>query len=206
MKRYFIFLFLCIYCVFSYAEKIEEDLAKELNKVASFSSQFEQTVSDGEGRILQTLQGEIQFQRPLLFYWKVKSSDSQIMWVRNHEIIIYDSRLKQATIRKISSFNDPSLLPLMLLAGDTKEVLRHFLVKKDQGLYKLKPIDKSTHQLLTGVILELGKNGFIQSISYETNLGQMTKIVFTKANVNGSLNQTLFFQPLPLGTDIIQVD
>ena len=147
----------------------------------------------------------MQFNRPLLFYWHTDSPHPQTLWYRKHELIIYDQRLQQATIKKISTTTDPNLLPLMLLTGNAVQVLQHFTVTETNGDYTLKPISHDSG-LLIGVLLKITPQGSIQEIEYQTSLGQKTIINFNHADVNKPLNQSLFFERIPTGVDIVGVE
>ncbi len=204
-KIFYCFIFLLSFTSV-YADSASDDLAKKLNSVITFFSDFTQEVVNEDGQVLQRSSGEMQFNRPLLFYWHTNSSNPQTMWYRKNELIVYDLRLQQATVKKVYSKNDPNLLPLMLLTGNAADVLQHFSVTEDHGKYLLKPVAKDKNELLIGVILQLASDGSVKEIHYQTNLGQVTKIFFNHVHVNQVIDQKLFFQKLPLGTDIVSVE
>ncbi|MCD8500062.1 MAG: outer membrane lipoprotein chaperone LolA [Gammaproteobacteria bacterium] len=151
-------------------------MAKKLNSVITFSSDFTQTVEDDHGQILQKSTGHMQFNRPLLFYWHTDSPHPQTLWYRKHELVIYDQRLQQATIKKVSTTIDPNLLPLMLLTGNPIQVLQHFTVTETNGDYTLKPT-RDDSGLLIGVLLKMTPNSSIEKIEYQTNLGQKQSLI-----------------------------
>jgi len=205
IKKILIFTTILLIGSFTYALPANETLAKKLNSVITFSSDFTQTVEDDHDQVLQKSTGHMQFNRPLLFYWHTDSPHPQTLWYRKHELIIYDQRLQQATIKKISTTTDPNLLPLMLLTGNAVQVLQHFTVTETNGDYTLKPISHDSG-LLIGVLLKITPQGSIQEIEYQTSLGQKTIINFNHADVNKPLNQSLFFERIPTGVDIVGVE
>lgn len=206
MKRMLFALMMFLSIANVWAESASDVLANDLNKVVTFSSDFKQQVLDENDHVLQASQGEMQFHRPLLFYWHVTSSNPQTIWYRNNQLIVYDQRLQQATLKKVYSKNDPNLLPLMLLTGDAADVLKHFSVTMNNNAFILKPVEKNASDLLVLVMLQLADDGSVKEIQYQTTLGQRTNITFYHAQVNQSLDQALFFEALPKGTDIINVD
>ncbi len=206
MKRLFFLFTLLFNFHLAYAESASDSLAKQLSHVITFSSDFTQEVLGEKDEVLQHSVGKMQFNRPSLFYWHVVSPSPQTMWYRNNTLIVYDPELAQATSKKVYSKKDPSLLPLMLLTGDAASVLKNFSVEFIEQRYILKPKSAEKDALLIGVILELNLDGAVREIQYQTTLGQKTKITFEHVNVNKKLDQAIFFEQLPKGTDIVNVE
>lgn len=183
-----------------------QTLVKQLNYTQTFSSRFEQKVLDESGQVLQQSSGELWFKKkPVLFYWDVLSPAPQKMWYRNDQFIMLDIQLEQATIKKVSNKNDPNLLPVMLLTGDSDKALHDFSIKKIDNKYILTPkkTSKMANELLIRLVLELDKQGVVKEIRFQTTLGQMTDITFIDAKVNQPLNSLFFYQALPKGVDIV---
>jgi outer membrane lipoprotein carrier protein len=206
VKRIFFVLILIFNSHLVFAESASDSLAKQLSRVVTFSSDFTQEVLGDKDEVLQHSVGKMQFNRPSLFYWHVVSPSPQTMWYRNSTLIVYDPELAQATSKKVYSTKDPSLLPLMLLTGDAALVLKNFSVEFVEKKYILKPISDGKDTLLIGVILILNSDGAIREIQYQTTLGQKTKITFEHVTVNKKLDQAIFFDPLPVDTDIVHVE
>ncbi len=206
MKRQFFFLVLIFNFHLAFAESPSDSLAKQLSHVVTFSSDFTQEVLGEKDEVLQHSVGSMQFNRPSLFYWHVVSPSPQTMWYRNNTLIVYDPELAQATLKKVYSKKDPSLLPLMLLTGDAASVLKNFSVEFVDKKYILKPIPDEKDTLLIGVILMLNSDGAVREIQYQTTLGQKTKITFEHVIVNKKLDQAIFFEQLPKDTDIVHVE
>jgi chaperone LolA len=206
MKRLIFAVIFLVSVPFAWADSASDLLANKLNKVVTFASDFKQKVLDEKGNVLQQSAGEMQFNRPLLFYWHISSSNPQTIWYRKSELIVYDERLRQATLKKVYSKNDPNLLPLMLLTGNATEVLKHFTVTVKQDAFVLNPVEKDKNELLVGVMLQLADDGSVKEIQYQTTLDQRTQINFFHTQVNKPLNQKLFFQILPTDTDVVNVE
>lgn len=207
VKKLFFLFVLMVSASFAWANEADKSsLITQLNHVKLFSSEFNQDVLDESGRVLQHSSGKMQFVRPALFYWNVTSPNPQTIWYRNKTLIVFDPELMQATIKKIQAKNDPSMLPVMLLTGDAALALKEFNVGFYKQKYVLTPKSKEGERLLIRLVLELNSsNGAIQEIQYQTVLGQMTKITFSDVSVNHALDQTLFSQQLPSGTDKVDV-
>lgn len=209
MKRIFFSLILLLSTHFVWAESASNALAKQLSQVVIFSSHFKQEVLDEKGVILQQSFGEMQFHRPSLFYWHVTSPDNQTMWFRNNTWIVYDPDLSQATIKKIPSENDPSLIFLKLLTGDAHHALESFTVDVKDEKFFLKPKSMDKDALLMGVVLELTSDGAIREIQYKTTLGQRTRVTFDHVQVNKRLSrdqEALFSPSFPKGTDFVNAE
>lgn len=193
-----------------------QSLIEKLNTPKTFSSDFNQTVVDAEGNVLQHNNGKMQFDKNrALFYWDVESPEHQTMWYKRDtqydQFTFLDYDLEQATIRKnplnkkTSLKKDPSLLPVMLLVGNPAEALQSFSVDYLNHQYVLKLIeqDKSDDSLLMQVTLHFDAKDVLDEITYQMSLGQKTIITFTHAKINSLIDQTRFRQTLPAGTDIV---
>lgn len=205
MKRLMWVIFLLCNIQFAWANSASESLIAKLNYTKTFSSQFDQKVLDEHGRVLQHSTGEMQYSKnPALFYWNVLSPEAQKMWFRDNQFIVLDLELSQATIKKMSSQKDPSMLPVLLLTGDSSKALKNFSVEWVSHKYILKPLAHDDNALLKRVVLAIDeKSNAVQEIQYQTSLGQMTKITFIGAKVNKPLNTQLFYQPLSKNIDVI---
>ena len=208
MKRIFFLLILLLNFQLALAGSASDSLAKQLSSVITFSSHFKQEVLDEKGVVLQQSFGEMQFHRPSLFYWRVISPDAQTMWFQNNTWIVYDLELAQATIKKIPSKNDPSLIFLKLLTGNAHHALQSFSVDFNEGKFFLKPKSIDQDALLIGVVLELSSEGAVREIEYKTTLGQRTKVTFDHAQVNKRFShdqEALFSPSFAKGTDFVNV-
>lgn len=210
MKRLFFLLLLVFNAQGALAETASESLAKQLKSVCAFSSDFTQEVLGEKDIVVQRAVGHMQFDRchhsQGLFYWRVISPNASTMYFRDRNVIYLDQDLNQATLQKVN-YQDPKMLPLMLLIGDANSVLNHFFVtSKDQRHYLLRPKLKNKDDLLLGVVLDFNSKGAIEKIQYQTNLGPKTQITFDHGRVNEAIKEALFFEALPKGTDIVNVE
>ena len=210
MQRFLLFLMLILNIQLVFAETASDSLARQLKSMHTFSSDFVQEVLGDKDVVVQRAVGKMQFDRSYhnqaLFYWQVDSPNASTMYFRDGMIIVYDPDLTQATVKKVN-YKDPNMLPLMLLTGDSTQVLNNFSVtSKDARHYVLQPKSKDKDALLLGVILDLTSEGAIQEIRYQTTLGPRTQIKFSHEHINPKLNQALFFEKLPKGADIVHVE
>ncbi|MES2204106.1 MAG: outer membrane lipoprotein chaperone LolA [Pseudomonadota bacterium] len=209
MKRFLLFLMLILSSPLVLAESDSESLARQLKSVHTFSSDFIQEVLDDKNVVVQRSAGSMQFDRAYrnqaLFYWKVNSPSTSIMYFRDGKIIFYDPELSQATIKKVN-YKDPSMLPLMLLTGDPTQVLNNFLVtSKSKQRFMLQPKSNDKDAILLGVILDLTSEGAIQHIQYQLAMGSITHISFGNVRINQPLQHALFFEKFPKDTDFVEV-
>lgn len=194
-----------------YAESTAADLlAKKLESVRAFSANFVQEVHDDKGKVVQHSEGVMQMTRSTpyqqaLFYWHVLSPSISTMYFRDGKIIIYDPELSQATLKKVD-YNDPSMLPLMLLTGDPSQVLDNFSVTlKNKRRFMLQPKAKDKDAVLLGVVLSLSSEGAVNNIQYQLAVGSKTIVAFGNVKVNQPLKKALFFESLPKDTDYVEV-
>ena len=212
MKRllFFLNLTLMFNVQLVFAESTSDSLVRQLTSVKTFSSDFVQEVLGDKEVVVQRAVGKMQFNRSCygqaLFYWQVISPSISTMYFRDNSIIIYDPDLGQATVKKVN-YNDPAVLPLLLLTGDSTKILNHFSVtSKDGRHYILQPKSKDKDTLLLGVILDITSEGAVQKIQYQTTLGPRTQITFNHEKINQPLKRAIFFEKLPKGTDFVHVE
>lgn len=210
MKRLF-FLFVVLFNLHSVcAATASESLERYLKSICTFSSDFTQEVLGDKEVVVQRTDGKMQFDRcrhqQALFYWRVISPNPSTMYLRENRITFFDADLGQATLKKVD-YQDPNMLPLMLLAGDSNKVLNNFLVtSKDNQHFILQPKVKDKEAVLLGVVLDLTSEGAIQKIQYQTTLGPRTQINFFNVHINQKLKEALFFERLPKDTDFVNAE
>lgn len=194
-----------------------------LNNIKSTSSNFSQSVTDSQGKILQSSKGVMKIKRPLRFIWntaepyeQVISSDGETMW-------IYDKDLEQVTVQALNTQAGDT--PALLFSGDPAVLAEHFDVRQSNGIkddyplrentsssnkkqnssktkqiFDLYPLDQKAAFSMMSVTFE---NKKLVAMELKDHLGQRTEIFFDKVELNPVLlDKSFVFNP-PEGVDII---
>ncbi|HEY9135873.1 MAG TPA: outer membrane lipoprotein chaperone LolA [Pseudomonadales bacterium] len=199
------------------AKNATQKITALLNNITSTSAHFSQSVSDPQGKILQSSKGVMKIKRPLRFIWntaepyeQVISSDGETMW-------IYDKDLEQVTVQALNTQAGDT--PALLFSGDPAVLAEHFDVRQSNSIKDDYPLDGNTNSSnKTKQIFDLypldQKAAFsMMSVTFENkklvamelkdHLGQRTEIFFDKVELNPVLlDKSFVFNP-PEGVDII---
>jgi chaperone LolA len=182
-----------------------ERLHSFLEDVKSLSADFEQVLLDADREEIQRSSGTVAIQRPNRFRWDYELPYEQLILTDGDTFWIYDSELKQVTIRALTTAL--SRTPAVVLSSD-KPIESEFTVEEQgtrRGLawVELKPKAADTE-------FEAIRIGFrgpeLAMMELSDSFGQITQLTFSNIRRNPRLKPGLFrFEP-PQGVDIIRAD
>lgn len=174
-------------------------LAKKLSLLDTFSGEFQQTLVDDKGELLQSSSGDFFLQRPGFFRWDTKEPFPQLLVSDLHSIWMYDPDLEQVTVRE---YNDKvSATPALLLSGDVSKIEQHYTVtQQTDHRYTLTPKESQT---LFNYLTVSFVNEQLSEMLLVDALGQTTTFRFIHGVYNQSIDRTLFEFTPPVGTDVI---
>jgi outer membrane lipoprotein carrier protein len=98
------------------AAQARQVVAEFMQAVNSLHAQFEQTLQDETGEILETEAGELWLQRPGKFRWRYSEPAEREIVADPENIWLYDAELDQVTVRPIE--NAVAESPAALLVGN----------------------------------------------------------------------------------------
>jgi len=182
--------------------KAEQLLSSFVEQTTSWQADFEQQVSDPDGRITDTSTGVFLLQRPDRFRWEYRTPWLQTIVADGDRLQMYDVDLEQVTVRAMNGSLNST--PAALLAGDGS-ALDAFVVtdvvESDGELWlQLVPNDDSGD-------FERVRIGFAGSqlvaLQLVDRLAQTTTINFSNIRSNISISEDSFRLELPEGVDVI---
>lgn len=183
----------------------QERLQAFLDEVGSLSADFEQVLLDADREEIQRSSGTVAIQRPNRFRWDYVLPYEQLIVTDGDRFWIYDSELKQVTIRALTTAL--SRTPAVVLSSD-KPIESEFRVEEQgtrRGLawVELKPKAADTE-------FEAIRIGFrgpeLAMMELSDSFGQITQLSFSNIRRNPPLEPGLFrFEP-PRGVDVIRAD
>lgn len=166
-------------------------------------AEFNQVVTDKQGRKVQEVQGEMQLKRPNKFRWDYNKPYEQQIVSDGKEVWLYDTELAQVTVRQLSKALGSS--PAALLAGDDtldkNFTFTNASQKNDIDWVKAEPKveDSGFESILLGF-----KAGELKEMELVDSFGLQTKISFSKIEQNPRLDNKMFLFKTPKGVDVVK--
>jgi len=187
------------------ADTAAKKLNQSLTELQSMQARFEQWVADKSQTTLQHVTGSMWIQRPGQFRWDTDEPYPQQIVSDGKTLLIYDKDLEQATRKKLD--NQIGNTPALLLSGDPDQIEGSFTVtgyqfdETGELRFDLHPKDKEAMFSLLRVHFF---QGYLRDMYLEDNLGQTTRIEFTRITKNEKLADTVFELKLDDSVDVIE--
>ena len=197
--------------VTSTANASQAMLEKFFAEVTTLEANFEQTVVDETGMVMDFSSGRFSLSRPGKFRWDYASLDKeqeqgQQIIANGKTIIMYDPDLAQVTQRSLE--NAVSQVPSLLLVQSGAQLGQHFSIT-DIGLtdglswVSLKPLaeDAAYQHLMLGFA-----SGQLNTIQLLDGLGNETRLSLSLVVENKILPLDRFSFKVPAGADLLLAD
>lgn len=173
-----------------------------VNDVVTFSGDFEQSLIDPDGRLLETTNGTLEIQRPGRFRWVYEEPYEQWLVADGTNIWSYDVDLEQVTVKAQTDAlaNTPALL--LGGSGQAMDQFEHGGSFVESGLtwVRLLPVDTDSGFRR----VELGfENGRLSRMVFLDNLEQTTVVVLENVVVNEPIDAARFEFAVPDGVDVV---
>lgn len=173
-----------------------------VNDVVTFSGDFEQSLIDPDGRLLETTSGTLEIQRPGRFRWVYEEPYEQWLVADGTNIWSYDVDLEQVTVKAQADAlaNTPALL--LGGSGQAMDQFEHGGSFVESGLtwVRLLPVDTDSGFRR----VELGfENGRLSRMVFLDNLEQTTVVVLENVVVNELIDAARFEFAVPDGVDVV---
>ncbi|MFA5493811.1 MAG: outer membrane lipoprotein chaperone LolA [Porticoccaceae bacterium] len=182
-----------------------EDIAELGNRLApmkNLSAGFNQTVTSADGYIIQEITGTLTVARPGKVRWESDAPYEQLVVSDAETLWLYDPDLEQVTVRPFS--HDISRTPAVLFIGEVKDLARDYQVSAERegerSLYWLEPVNGDA--LYERISIEFDGDIPVAMALWDS-LGQVTRIGFSNATVNGEVDPAAFHFTPPPGVDVL---
>ena len=170
--------------------------------VVTFSGDFEQSLIDPDGRLLETTSGTLEIQRPGRFRWVYEEPYEQWLVADGTNIWSYDVDLEQVTVKPQADAlaNTPALL-----LGGSGQAMDQFeyggsFVESGLTWVRLLPVDTDSGFRR----VELGfDDGRLSRMVFLDNLEQTTVVVLKNVIVNEPIDAARFEFAVPDGVDVV---
>lgn len=181
-----------------------QKLHRYLEKLQSYSANFQQQLVGSSRRLIETTSGEFVMQRPNKFRWQIFTPYEQSIIADGKSIWSVDNDLEQVTISDI----DENIVnsPIMILSQNNNKLNEIFTVKELKNTnentpaadpliestierFLLKPIDNNSN--FERVVLGFN-DGILYLIELHDSLGQITIVTMTNIRNNPILGNNQF--------------
>ena len=207
MKAFQLIKFCITFCLVSavsvaHAETATDKLNNFIATVSTFKANFEQTVFDANGTMLEQAKGLLSIQKPGKFRWDYLDPYPQHIVADGDRIWFYDVDLEQVTVKpQQETLSDT---PATLLSGNSlpEDKYKFKNIPSEDGLSWLGMVPKSADSNFQAITLAFDKHGLQQMIMLDS-FGQKTRLVFTQIVENYEFGSDEFdFRP-PAGVDVV---
>ncbi len=173
-----------------------------VNDVITFAADFEQSLIDPDGMMLEKTSGTLEIQRPGRFRWVYQEPYEQWLVADGANIWSYDVDLEQVTVKAQAEAlaNTPALL--LGGSGEAMDQFEHGGSFDDAGFtwVRLLPIDTESGFRR----VELGfDSGRLSRMVFLDNLEQTTVVVLNNVVVNEPIDASSFEFVPPDGVDVV---
>jgi len=163
---------------------------------------FEQRVSDRDGKLVQHSRGSFSLLRPGRFRWTYAQPYPQLIVGDGARVWIYDEDLNQVTVRAMAKALGST--PAALLAG-AADVERAFALRdagRRDGLEWVEATPREKEAGFERVLLGMGAAG-VQAMELADHFGQSTVLRFSNIARNPALDAATFRFTPPKGADVL---
>lgn len=202
MQKFFLFIISFLFIGALCAQPASVDLQNKLFGLQNMSADFQQTVVEADGTVLQKTSGKMALARPNKFSWQTTSGIEQLIITNGERLWIYDPQLKQVTIRSLTASINQT--PLLLIMNSSGNLNKNFIIEKIKSTdgkdwFRLK--SKNKNDVFTSITVVFS-GVEIQQLFFVNQLGQKTNLIFTNIKINQK-NIINFNFLIPKDVDVI---
>ena len=180
-------------------------LAKLLDGMTTLTAEFEQTVTNRFGDVLQAATGRMHLKRPMRLRWELDEPYPQLVVTNGETLWVYDPDLEQVTVQPLAEALSGS--PAVFLTGTVADLRRNFTVVATEApatggsRFELTPVDPNA--VYGELALTFAADGSLAGIDIADHLEQLTRVAFTGRDEDAVLESDLFEFTVPTGVDVI---
>jgi len=198
--------FICASISFSVVAAEPEPLARVeafLDSTATLQGEFSQVLIDEHGQVLAESAGTMSIKRPGRFRWHYTTPDELLVLGDGEKIWSYDVELENATVALQADALPGN--PAALLAGNSEAASAFDVLKswKTDETDWVEMIPQEEQRDFRSVRLGFVDQALV-AMELHDQLGQTTRIVFSRISQNKPVDDELFVFTPPAGVDVIQ--
>ena len=176
-----------------------------LADVTTFRAEFEQSLVDSDGELLESSSGMLVIRRPGQFRWSYETPYAQELVADGLNIWSYDVDLEQVTVKAQADMLANT--PATLLGGDRGALAEFEFIGSEIDERGTSWLTLSPHDAGNGFDrVELGfDEGVLRRMVFTDSLGQTTLIALVAVQLNEPVADETFEFSVPDGADLIGV-
>lgn len=185
-----------------------ERLDNFLGQVNTLTLNFQQTLVDEEGKILEEATGIAYIERPRRFRWEYQNPYRQTIVSDGDNVWFHDHELAQVIVKSWDSFAMDAPAAILTTDRPLSEMfdIEDLPAKEDHTVWQwVRLTPKSTDTNIASAEVGFGETG-LDVMKFVDNFGQKTWLVFSGLNINRDLNPRFFSFTPPPGVDIVGED
>jgi len=170
----------------------------------SMQADFEQTISERFGKVLEQSSGKLIIQRPHQFVLHYQQPDQQHYVSDGKTLWIYDMELEQVTIKNFEGGLAAS--PALLISSNNnihqsyQVSLAHDPERPELAVFKLVPKQEESMFSLVYLIFNQGQ---LVELNMHDNFEQVTRLKFSNIQINKKIPLSTFSFEIPEDVDVI---
>lgn len=184
------------------AESAIDKLNAFVLDVSQLEADFQQTVIDTDGQIVEEAAGQFLLSRPGKFRWDYDTPFPQQIVADGERIWFYDVELEQITVK----LQDDALAetPAGLLSGNVLPEAEYHIreLGSEDGLQWVRLMPKADDNNYQTVALAFDANGIREMLMVDS-FDQRTRLVFSNIKINPDLPASRFQFKAPPGIDVV---
>jgi len=185
----------------SKAGEARQALDAYLADFKTLKAQFEQTVTDEQGKRRETSQGTVYLERPGKFHWEYTKPYEQSIIGDGEKVWIYDKDLEQVTIRPIDKVLNSA--PALILGNQVHVDEKYTITEMGEkdGVQWISLVPKDASHDYAGIKLGFEKSN-LREMELADNFGQTTHLKFKDEQRNAAIDAAEFIFTPPAGVDV----
>ncbi len=202
LTRPLFFIVLLCAASLTHAASGNQRIQQFFTDVKSLRAEFEQTVTDSKGKVIQDAKGTFVLQRPGKFRWDYRAPYPQLIVADGRKLWIYDPDLEQVTVKQLDSVLGGT--PAQLLSGARFPQQDFIVTSKGQhnGLDWIELVPKASEKDFEKVQLGFNQRD-LRMMSITDNFGNTTHLKFNNLQRNPSIEAREFVFTPPKGVDVV---
>lgn len=186
----------------AFAETAIDRLNNFVKQVSQLEADFQQTVIDTDGQVVEEATGQFLLSRPGKFRWDYDTPFPQQIVADGERIWFYDVDLEQITVK----LQDEALAetPAGLLSGNTLPEAEYTIIEleSEDELQWVRLMPKENDNTYQTVALAFDANGIREMLMVDS-FDQRTRLVFSNVRINANLPDSRFQFTAPEGVDVV---
>ncbi len=173
-----------------------------MESIGTFKANFEQTIINCQGQVIEVSRGNFLFKRPKKFRWNYRRPYNQQLIADGQRVWFYDIDLKQITVsaQNETLANTPAILLSKIIHLNHRYIFTDVSLKNE--LMRIELVPKDARSMFPTIILAFDSNG-LQQMVMKDGFEQYTRLDFTQVSKNISIKNNVFIFTPPEGIDVV---